>query len=230
MVEGDKMAIELLQFSPNKIDTIFALESWVKTNESTLKYAINKTITVSPSELKKISTLKTPNKVLMIVDFYEFEEIKLASDCKTVLYLDGIQDPGNMGTILRTADWFGISTVFCSNDSVDLYNPKVIQSSMGAFMRVAVHSLELADIKAQFPELSLYGTVLEGESLYEAALQTPCLVAIGNEGNGIKPENLPLFDKKLSIPKSSRSKAESLNAGIATGVLCAFISNQAKLF
>lgn len=222
MVEGDKMALELIREKPEKIDTIFALEPWIKTNESQLKYAVNKTITIAPADLKKISNHKTPNNVLVIVDFLDTKELQISSESDFFLYLDGIQDPGNMGTILRTADWFGVNGVICSNDCVDIYNSKVIQASMGALLRLPVYIQDLKTIQKDFPNLNLYGTVLEGENMYECPIKSPSLVAIGNEGNGIKPSNIPLFTHKIAIPRHPDSSTESLNAGIAAGIVCAF--------
>ena len=140
------------------------------------------------------------------------------------VYLDGVQDPGNLGTIIRLCDWFGIQNIFCSNDTVDLYNPKVIQASMGSFMRVTVFESELSALKkiAQKSGAVIYGTFMEGENVYRAELASKAVLVMGNEGNGIREKSVQLIDRKVSIPNFSaaNSKAESLNVSVATAILC----------
>ena len=142
-----------------------------------------------------------------------------------VLYLDGIQDPGNMGTIWRIADWFCISSLYCSDTCVDVWNPKVIQSCMGAFLRVPTCEINFADLQKELPSYRIYGAVLDGNNIFEIKndLQNGIIV-IGNEGNGISQEILKEIQYKISIPKSG--KAESLNAAVATGIICAVLMNR----
>ena len=130
-----------------------------------------------------------------------------------------------MGTILRTADWFGIPYVFCSTQCADWRNPKVIQASMGAFLRVKVVTIELGDLKNQFSTLPFYGTHLAGENIFKTSLTNKGIIVIGNEGRGIKESVVPLLDRKLKIPTPKHGGAESLNVGVATGIICALFKN-----
>ena len=138
------------------------------------------------------------------------------------LYLDGIQDPGNMGTILRIADWFGVDCVFSSPDCVDPYNPKVIQATMGAFLRVSCIETTIERLHEEHPGLPIYGAVMDGENVFHANLKSKeGIIVIGNEGRGISSEAESLLSQRISIPPAAHSGAESLNAAVATGILCA---------
>jgi len=137
------------------------------------------------------------------------------------LFLDGIQDPGNMGTILRIADWFGIAHVFCANGCVDVYNSKVVQSSMGAFLRVKAIPSSYEAIKADFPTLPSYATTLHGANVFTNELTSNGLIMIGNEGKGLSEALIHAANHRITIPSFSESGAESLNAGVATGIICA---------
>lgn len=223
IVEGDKMAMEILRQRRWEVDRIYALASWVRTNASVLTLYQERLNVITEAELKKISTLKTPNQVLAVVTIdEEFLSTEQWSAGKS-LYLDGIQDPGNMGTILRIADWFGLTAVFCSEDCADLYNPKVVQSSMGAFLRAPVRRIELARLLEQAPGLPVMGAVLEGKNAFGSKLPEYGLLVIGSEGKGISPANEALLTHRLTIPGGGG--AESLNAGVACGILCAWWAN-----
>lgn len=162
--------------------------------------------------LKRCSSLKTPNKVIAVVKKMTFPEKKH----RFIIALDSVQDPGNMGTIMRLADWFGVDKIVCSQTTVDHYNPKVIQASMGAFLRVQV---EYTDLKNYLAEtgLPVFGALLEGENIYKKLLNPEGILLMGNEGNGISEEIKPLITHPVSIPR--RGKAESLNVSVATGIL-----------
>lgn len=220
MVEGAKMAAEVLTDGRLEVEAIFATPEWADEHAFFTEKYSDKCHIIAGEELKKISTLTTPNQVIIILkqpdyqlDSYEAKGLSL--------YLDDIRDPGNMGTILRIADWFGIGWVFCSENCVELYNPKTIQATMGAFLRVKCMSLPFFDLKKNRPELPVYGAVLEGDSVFETNLSVPALLVIGNESKGISSELLPHIKYKISIPKGSSGGAESLNAAVATGILCA---------
>jgi len=220
VVEGDKIAREFLHQNLFLPELIFATSSWIETNKKSLKVHLNKVITLSESELKQVSSLSTPNQVLVVADIHSWsleEEVSKG----LALYLDGIRDPGNMGTILRIADWFGISTVYCSSDCVDLYLSKVVQAAMGAILRVPTQVCSLEDLTQANPEWPVYGTVLDGSSIYEHRLPEAGLIVIGNEGRGIKPDNLKFLHHKISLPANRQSGTESLNAAVATGIFCA---------
>ncbi len=225
VVEGDKIAQEMLQNKNIGIENIYALASWIKTNENLLKFHKERLIPVTETELKKISFLKTPNNVLLVAKRfsknYSQEEVRNGIS----LYLDGIQDPGNMGTIIRIADWFGIKTVFCSSNNVSLYNAKVLQATMGAFMRVKVVELSFSKLVAEFPKLPVYGTVLGGLNVFETNLSSKAIIVIGSEGQGISEEVMKNLNHKIMIPSGSQDGAESLNAAVATGIVCALFKN-----
>ena len=173
---------------------------------------------IGDAAMERISQLSTPSPVLAVVSRPEPAGIVLPRSL--CLGLDGIRDPGNLGTILRIADWFGVETVFVSDDCVDLYNPKVIQSSMGSIFRVRVVTADLADLARRFHEagMRVYGTFLDGNDLYREALQPEGLVVMGNEAAGIRPEAAAEVDARLWIPSFGRSGAESLNVAAATAV------------
>ena len=225
VVEGDKIVREMLQAKNTKIENIYALSSWIKTNDDLLKFHKDKLIPVTEKELKKISTLKSPNEALVVAsipeDHYDEQSVKSGIS----LYLDGIQDPGNMGTIIRIADWFGIETVFCSWNCADLYNTKVLQATMGAFLRVKVVEIDFENLIARFPKLPVYGTVLGGENIFTAKLQPNGIIVIGSEGQGISAAIERRLDYKITIPSHAKSGAESLNAAVATGIVCAVFIN-----
>ena len=140
---------------------------------------------------------------------------------KFSLVLDGIQDPGNLGTIIRIADWFGISNIICSDDTVDAYNPKVVQACMGSLARVKVHYIYLTDFLSTI-KLPLFGALLNGEDIYNTNFGREGLIIMGNEGNGLRPEVQKLVSKAVTIPRIG--KAESLNVAIATALFCSEIT------
>lgn len=218
IVEGDKIAKELLKSNAFPIIGIYATESWIETNKDSLKLHPQNTFKVSLTELGRISALRTPNQVLIVAEMHRPELPKTHIDFG--LYLDDIQDPGNMGTILRIADWYGIQTVFISPETVELYNPKVIQASMGAFLRTKVIRTSLKEIKAAFPDKKIYGALMMGENIFTVNKIKDSLLVIGNEGRGIHPDNQVYIDQPITIPSGKNGQAESLNAGIATGIIC----------
>ena len=220
IVEGEKMGKELLKNAQFNILEIFTTEKFFLENEQAIKTQTENYNILQAEDLKKISTLSTPNKVLMLVEkpVFSLDWENLRQDLS--LYLADIQDPGNLGTILRIADWFGIANVFASPNTVEFFNPKVIQASMGAFLRVKYHVISFGDLKMQL-KLPVYGTVLDGDNVYEQALKQQALVVIGNEGNGIPPSICQELDYRIKIPAHENAGAESLNVGIATGIICA---------
>ncbi len=181
---------------------------------------------IGEAAMARISQLSTPSPVLAVVA--RPEPVGIALPRSLCLGLDGIRDPGNMGTILRIADWFGVETVFASDDCVDLFNPKVIQASMGSVFRVRVVTADLVDIARRFREagMRVYGTFLDGKNLYQESLVPEGLVLMGNEANGIRPEVAAEADARLLIPSFGRSAretgagtgAESLNVAAATAI------------
>ncbi|MDO9155993.1 RNA methyltransferase [Sediminibacterium sp.] len=209
IVEGLKGVDELLN-SSFVVQKIFAVNDW----EHPLMGKAQLT-RVSEEELQKISGLQTANKVLAIAEQQNFIAQKPQKG-RITLALDGIQDPGNMGTLIRIADWFGIHTILASEDSVEAYNPKVIQSTMGSFIRVKVGYGNLANLLTDVG-IPIFGALLEGDSVYNQATIQEGVLLIGNESKGIHKELLPFISSPVHIPRIGG--AESLNAAVAAGIL-----------
>ena len=220
------MALELLTFSNIEIESIVCTSDWSENHKKILQPFESKLLLAKPKEMEQITALKTANDVLLVVRQLIPSESKERTSDGLSLYLDNIQNPGNFGTIIRIADWFGITTVFCSKDSADLYNPKVVQSTMGAFLRVRVVKKDFDQLIADYPQLPVYGTVLEGENLFQTALEDKGIIVIGNEGKGISQEIRPFVTKPITIPSHPDGGAESLNAAVATGIVCAAFRNR----
>lgn len=224
IAEGPKLIDELLS-SRFVCDKVYAVKDWIEKNKNKI-YDDIEVFEISEQELQKISTLKTPNQVLAIVNIPKQALGKTTMAGNNInLMLDRISDPGNMGTIIRTADWFGVQNLICSEDCVDVFNPKVVQATMGSIFRVNIHyvspEIYLQDISTELP---IYGTRLEGENLYDAELEKNCIMLIGNESHGIKENLSPFIKKYIRIPHYSiekSSSAESLNASIAAAIVIA---------
>jgi RNA methyltransferase, TrmH family len=226
-VEGEKIAAELLSGKSMEIDEIYALDSWISVHEKALWAHQTKIVEVTEAELKQISNLTTPNKVLIVARKRTPQYKREIIEKSFAFYLDGIQDPGNLGTILRIADWFSIPYVFCSPKTVELWNPKVIQASMGAFLRVESAEIEFAELKYQFPDLPVFAAILKGDNVFETVVKHDFprrgIVIIGNEGSGISENLIEKADFKITIPGGGG--AESLNAAVSTGILAAVLTN-----
>lgn len=211
VAEGHKVVGDLLScgFEPH---TIFATNQWKAPRDIAFQE-------VTDDELRKISFLQHPQQVLAI--FHMPAASPATIQDQLVLALDGVQDPGNLGTIIRIADWFGISDIFCSADTADVWNPKVIQATMGSIARVRITYTNLVALikEAQVP---VYGTLLDGDNIYQQTLSQNGIIVMGNEGNGISPEIRQLITNKLLIPdfNTGDSHAESLNVAIATAITC----------
>ncbi|PTX44236.1 TrmH family RNA methyltransferase [Christiangramia gaetbulicola] len=172
---------------------------------------------IDERELKKISSLKTPQKALAVFKIPESKEIELGG---IIVALDGVRDPGNLGTIIRLCDWFGIETLICSKDTADCYNPKVVQASMGSLTRVNIKYLDLKEFLVGQTEIPVLGTRLEGENVYNSILPNPAIVVLGNEANGISEEIGSLLDGKITIPQFGKvQETESLNVATATAII-----------
>ncbi len=221
VVEGEKMVGELLRQTRLPVSALFGLERWAEAHAALLAPFLEIFNPVSEGELKKISGLSTPNGVLALAEWpavLPVLDLPLTERC---FYLDGIQDPGNLGTILRIADWFGLPAVFCSPDCVDAFSPKVVQASMGAIFRIQTQEITLSDLVAQLPGLPVMGAVLGGDDVFTTALPGHGLLVIGNEGRGLSPVAERLLTHRLTIPRPPRGRAESLNAAVAAGILAA---------
>ena len=209
MVEGNK-TIKEIPNSDYKIKEIFSIDSHLLNRENSLVTEI------SASELKKISFLQHPKDSIAVC---EIREEKIIQDVPVQLILDGIQDPGNLGTIIRLADWFGISQIICSEDTVDFYNPKVIQASMGSFVRVNIVYQNLEEYLSNCPN-STIGTDMDGEDVFNYNFPEKFNLVLGNEGNGIRPSIKKIMNDKITIPRFGKSQAtESLNVSMAAGII-----------
>lgn len=212
VAEGPKLVSELVQSKTTRLKHIYALDEWVKENEKLIGGA--DVTVISEQELERITQLKTANKVIAVVKKIEIKEPK--ADVMSLM-LDTIQDPGNLGTIIRIADWFGVKEILCSHDCADMYNPKVVQATMGSITRVNVFYTDLvAWIKKQ-TEIRIYAAMLEGKDITKSSPIKSGSIIIGNESAGISNELLQLANEKISIPK--KGGAESLNAAVATGII-----------
>jgi TrmH family RNA methyltransferase len=211
VAEGPKVVGDLMTagFVPRML---FAVEEWIKKEQT--EYAQE----VTEEELRKLSFLQHPQQVLGVFEIPASSTCNSISDNKLYLALDGVQDPGNLGTIIRLADWFGINTIFCSEDTADVWNPKVIQATMGSIARVEVVYTDLKQLIVQ-ANMPIYGTLLDGQNIYEQELTKYGIIVMGNEGNGISPEIRQLITNKLLIPKFQEGP-ESLNVAIATAITC----------
>jgi TrmH family RNA methyltransferase len=228
LVEGIKLIKELLEQKPGIVKELFATCSFIENNSGLIKKNNVSFTEISEAELKKISTQTSPNNALAICDFFEGRSEEFNFDSHFSLYLDDIRDPGNFGTIIRLADWYGISSIFCSKNSCDLYNPKVIQSTMGAFLRVMVKYLSLSETIDTYNIKNVYGAVLNGNNIYKEKLSNGIIV-IGNEANGINSENLELINRSITIPSQHTRGTESLNAAMATSIITSEFFRQTKI-
>ncbi len=218
IAEGPKLVEDLLQSPGMVCKALFALRPWLEANEQMVaKKNIETVFEVADFELEKISALATPHLVLAVFEQIFVETTPLLKD-KLSLALDTIQDPGNLGTIIRIADWFGIENIICSIGSVDQYNPKVVQSTMGSLARV---NIIYVDLLSWLPEqkIPIYAAALNGKPMQEIGTIAEGILLIGNESKGIHPALLEIVQEKITIPK--KGKAESLNAAVATGILVA---------
>jgi TrmH family RNA methyltransferase len=228
IVEGVKTCLELIKLSPENIQHIFCTEHFYQMYKTDLlKFAVILQA-VNETELKKISLQENPNEVLVVSKYFQTKKQTFNFEKDFTLFLDDVRDPGNMGTILRLADWFGIRQLYASPNSCDIYNPKVIQASMGAFLRVGVIYDELSNILQTQKITNVYGALLKSKSLYQEKLSAG-LIIIGNEANGIHQDNIKHVSKPITIPASQGNGTESLNAAMATAIIVAEFCRQLKL-
>lgn len=223
VAEGPKLVGDILPYFHCRL--IAATEEWLDKHIARIReFNQECTIcTVNQEELKKISFQKTPQEVVAVFECRKRNLPEALDKNKLYLALDDVQDPGNLGTIIRLADWFGIEDIFCSSGSADVYNPKTIQATMGAIARVHVHYLDLTEFLQKQEQIPIYGTALDGENLYQQDLTKGGIIVMGNEGKGISDQVSQLLSQKLYIPNfpTSRATSESLNVAIATAVVCA---------
>ncbi len=221
VVEGIKSVVEFIQ-STYKISKIFATaEAAAKLGKIPQNIKLEE---LTATEFDKLSGLKNPQGTLALVEIPENSQLSINDlSNKHSLILDDVQDPGNLGTIIRTAEWFGITDIICSIGTVDAYNPKVVQATMGSLSRVRLHYVDLDDF-IEKNNLPVFGALLEGDSIYETDFGQEGLIMMGNEGNGIRSSLIPKVDKAVTIPRIGN--AESLNVAIATTIFCTELTRQ----
>ena len=219
IAEGPKIVNDVLHSAPQYIKEIYAVKEWLKDNgDHPLRQIFNE---VSDEELEKMSQLKTPHQVIAVIKKFDTGKT-IEVKGKISLVLDTIQDPGNLGTIIRTADWFGLSQVVCSNDCADVYNPKVVQATMGSIARVKVFYVDLLSWLVRQKDISIYAMTLEGKDITEMKPLKEGLILIGNESKGIRDEIMEVAGEKITIP--GKGLAESLNAAVAAGIVLSHIT------
>ncbi|WP_411274897.1 TrmH family RNA methyltransferase [Daejeonella sp.] len=218
IVEGLKSVSEFIN-SDYTIDTIYYTEN-VMPKLGNLSQNI-KSIEISVSDLTKISALTSPQQVLAIVKIPKHRDLtKQMLKGSFTIAIDGIQDPGNFGTIIRTADWFGVNHLVCSEDTVDVYNPKVVQATMGSLSRIYVAYFDLHEFLDD-PGVPVFGALLEGKSIYETNFGNEGILILGNEGNGIRPQIISKIQFPITIPRFG--EAESLNVAVSASIFCSEI-------
>ena len=221
IAEGNKVVMELLQSKKFICKEIIALPEWILENEAALlKYYKNDRVEAKDFELEKISALSTPNNVIAVFEKKKQEPAKVSG--KITLALDTLQDPGNLGTVIRIADWFGIASIVCSASSADMYNPKVVQSTMGSLARVNIIYTDLLTWLQQNKNIKTFAAALDGEPVNTIKHIKEAIIIIGNESKGISDPVMQLANKKITIPKIG--EAESLNAAVATGIILSHLT------
>ena len=228
LVEGDKNVSEVLA-SNFCVENLLATSKFLDDNKALIKKA--KLVTeATQQEIELTSLLKNPQNSIAICKLPKSKEIPNNFKTDFCIYLDDIQDPGNLGTIIRICDWFGMNQLFCSPKTADLFNPKVIQASMGSFCRIEVFYTPFETVAklAKNENFPILGAFLEGENLYKQKLPKKAIVVVGNEGNGISKEVKNKIEQKIKIPEFSQNatSAESLNVSVATAIICSEFKRQ----
>lgn len=222
VIEGDKLVREFIS-GGIALRTLVAKPEFISTISTTDRHRIDEIVPATYDELKKVSTLRTPHNAMAIVQMPEPENEALPGENELSVALDCIQDPGNLGTIIRAAAWFGIRSVYCSPDSVDVYNPKVIQSTMGAILHVRVNYTDIRVMmeSAFSKKIRIYGTVMDGNPVYSADLVNCGIILLGNESKGISDDLSPFITDRITIPKftGNTNGIDSLNVGMAAAVV-----------
>lgn len=220
IAEGHKVVGDLLRagFKPRQI---FAVQDWITDNSSQLSVLDSQLSEVNLEELTRLSLLQHPQQVLALFPIPDEQTIPSPKNALSIL-LDNVQDPGNLGTIIRIADWFGIDTIYCSLGTVDAWNPKVVQATMGSIARVHIKYVDPQLLFDSLPDkFPVYGTFLDGDNIYSQQLSQQGIIVMGNEGNGISDAVRSRVTHKLLIPDFHKGDtADSLNVAIATAITC----------
>ncbi|MDR1527037.1 MAG: RNA methyltransferase [Dysgonamonadaceae bacterium] len=223
IAEGNKLVADLLPFF--NCELLVAKPSWMATQGD---LPVRELIAADEDDISRASLLKNPQDVIAVFTQPKRHLDKESLKNELTLVLDGIQDPGNLGTIIRLADWFGIRNLICSPDTADVYNPKTVQASMGGIVHVQVFYELLPELLDELTSLPVYGTFLNGRTLYEEKLTANGLIVMGNEGNGIRPEVEQRITNRLRIPNfpPGTESTDSLNVATATAIVCAEFRRQ----
>ena len=223
VLEGDKLVREYLM-AGNRVSLLAAKSEWIAGESDEVLGMASEVVTVGYDELRKISSLKTPHNVLALAPTVKTVFLDAWLPGRHTLALEYVQDPGNLGTIIRIAAWFGIKNIICSPECVDIYNPKVLQATMGAFMHVNVHYTPLEPLleRARKNGIPVYGTVIGGESVYQKDLEMQGIILLGNESRGLTDKMLSLVTDFITIPGPEKPLAgiESLNVSMAAAIIC----------
>jgi len=223
VIEGDKLVREYLS-AGHRVSLLAAKAEWIAGQSDTLLANASEVVTLGYDELRKISSLKTPHNVLAVAPVVKSTFLEAWLPGSLTLALEYVQDPGNLGTLIRIAAWFGIGNIICSPECVDIYNPKVIQATMGAFMHVNVHytSLEPLLEAARNKGIPVYGTVMGGDSIYQKELKSEGVILLGNESKGLSEKLLGWVTDFITIPGPEKPLAgiESLNVSMAAAIIC----------
>lgn len=226
LVEGDKIVFELLQ-SQQDIEHIYALESWITLHQKTIEKQKIAFTVISENELMQISSLKAPQEVIALATIPTPSlSIHTLLPLGKYVVLDKIQDPGNLGTIIRSAHWFGVEAIFCAEGTVDVYNPKVVQATMGSLFHIPIIYTSVIDLLKKQSHLPIYAAVLNGQNIYETTIAPHFFLIIGNESKGISLEIQEMAQHRLTIPKFST--AESLNAAVSCSIILALAHQKNK--
>ena len=212
LVEGTKSVIEVLN-SKLEVDEIFATEKWQ--HQNAVDFDV---ITVSESEMERMSCMKTPPEILCTVKIPHFDLKKIEKNAP-ILLLDGIKDPGNLGTIIRTGEWLGFQQIVCSLDSVEFTNPKTIQACMGSFCRSKIYYCNLTEFIKSEKDRKIYGLCMNGTDITNINFKNNDILVVGSESHGISPEVMQLLSEKIHISAAPNNCAESLNASIAAAIV-----------
>jgi TrmH family RNA methyltransferase len=218
LAEGTVNVLDFIS-GPLKVAQLYATEKWQAEYQENFSGVKSEVVTLK--EMEKISALKNPSEVVAVVEKPDVTTPDISLIDNYVLALDDIKDPGNLGTIIRTADWFGIKDIVCSAETVDAFNPKVVQATMGSLGRVRVQYTNLAQWLSGKPEgLKVFGAVLNGNDIRKAEKPGKGILLIGSEAHGISRDLYPLIDEPVRIPAALGAGAESLNVAVATAIVC----------
>ena len=220
IAEGDKICSELLNAGTYRISKVYCTNEWQENHVTVVSLFKEKVTIVTEKELARISQLKSPNQVLLVLELPKIQGNVQDIKEETIIYLDEVQDPGNVGTIIRIADWFGISQVIRSAGTADFYSPKVVQSTMASFANVKLHTVGFRELKDSLSSHQSVGAVLGGRDLESFSWPQPAIIVMGNESKGVTPDTLDVLDHQIMIAGSKNRLADSLNVGIATALMC----------